>query len=365
MAAAPSAPRGHWIDGSELLKGVAGGTHPMPGGEFRQLRAGVAEIEAAERALRAGGVTRRSLALERLDDWLEALLDQDDWLDEWALELRLPTSVLEPELDRLEALDLAALAPVPAPQPGQCALVLVHWSYGMADLVEFLASLWLAGWPLLLVGDGRLPGLVHRLGRVGAQHLGPRLAALPAVDPAALQATHWRSAVALGRLASQERLSALIRRGLQGGLLVPEGGPLLEVYRSGRWSVQGTGDPALAARAWLSACLSPYPALGGQAHRVPTWAEVPARAYARFCEAAWDLLEGGFGQPLCAPVEPGGLRGLALQVEAALEQGGVLISGPEGPGEVSWRPALFVNCEPGSDLLTRREPVPMLCLSRC
>jgi hypothetical protein len=235
----------------------------------------------------------------------------------------------------------------------------------MADLVERLAGLWLAGWPVVLVGDGRFPGLVHRLGRAAASQLGPRLAALPDADWANLLATRWRSAVAMGRVGHSERLQALRRRSEQAGLSLLAGEAELDIYRAGRLRIAPHQDPRVAARQWLSACLNPFPALGGQGHGVPTWAEVPARDYARFCDAAWELLEQGFGLPLCAPVEVDALPRLRSQVQAGLEQGGVLISGPEGPAEVLWQPALFVNCEAGADLLARREPLPMLCLSRC
>lgn len=357
---APSTPRGHWIDGAELRRGVAGPLRPHPEGGRRHLRAGPAECAAAEAAvLRLPAPDGGSLA-RAADAWLEDLLADDAWLDEVALELGLPAALLEPELDRLAELDLAALRLPDPPQAGQAALFLAHWSLCAADLLEQLLPLWLAGWPLILAGDGRLPGLIHRFGQAASRQLGPRFAALPDVDPAALSGAPWRAVLACGRAGSQLR-SQLARASSADGLCL---GPL-ETYGACALRLQAGADPEAAARRWLAACLDAYPAFGGQGHGRPTWAEVPARDYADFCSAAHGLLEQGYGQPLVAPIEADAGRRLQLAVQAGLESGGVLISGPEGPAEVPWRPALFVNCEHSSALVLRREPLPVLCLSRC
>jgi hypothetical protein len=357
---APNSPRGQWIDGAEWRRGVAGPEHPHPQGPRRHLRAGPAECAAAEAAvcrLPAPSFAELELAAEA---WLEDLLGDDAWLDELALELGLPAATLEPELDRLEALEFSAMPAPLAPQPGQALLYLAHWSQGAAGLIEALLPLWLAGWPVILSGDGRLPGLVHRLGRAAAEHLGPRFAALPAPDPAALCAAPWRSALACGRVGSAEQRIQLIRSSASAGLRI---GPL-ETHGAGSVRLPAGADPAAAARRWLGACLDAYPAFGGQGHDLPTWAQVPARDYADFCEAAHALLEAGYAQPLLAPIDGGAERRLQTAVQTGLESGGVLISGPSGPAEIGWRPALFVNCEQSSALVLRREPLPVLCLSR-
>jgi hypothetical protein len=357
---APNSPRGQWIDGVEWRRGVAGPEHPHPQGPQRHLRAGPAECAAAEAAVSGLGAPSPAELESAAEAWLEDLLADDAWLDELALELGLPPSALEPELDRLEALELGRLRLPPAPEPGQALLYLAHWSLGAAGLLEALLPLWLGGWPLILAGDGRLPGLVHRLGGAAARHLGPRFAALPDPDPAALYAAPWGSALVCGRIGSAEQRGQLARATVSGGLRL---GPL-ETHGAGSLRLPPGADPASSARRWLGACLDAYPAFGGQGHALPTWAEVPARDYAEFCEAAFALLEGGYAQPLLAPIDADAERRLQIAVQAGLESGGVLISGPSGPAEIGWKPALFVNCEHSSALVLRREPLPVLCLSR-
>ena len=251
----------------------------------------------------------------------------------------------------------------PGTGPRGWVLWVAHWTELERPLFEALVPELLAGAPVLLLADRRLPAGPESVARalVETGVGGRRLSLLHAPTPDALDHALSHPAVEKVVATGSRRRIAHIRRA------TPEvRAQELTVVRNAGFEVDADGDLAEQARELVRAAFGRTETLGGQAAGQAARVHCPETVLSRFTELLLEACDESrdVRDPL-PQIDRDAVRVFERRLALGLDEGATLIQGAVLDANARLcAPAVFTNVEPGMELWREPRPVPACLLSR-